>query len=163
MRDTSFTRDSDPTFPFPYNTMSSRHDYRRRDRSWERDDRDKGRDRDRDRDRDRYSRRRSSRSRSPRRSGMCYQSTLSYNRSTVLQIDVTMEETGMRTGETGIPGTHAAAMSEIGETHPGGMERRTGIGMRRTKGTERRVGMQSTRQRGLLSRVHGWIQSPGRQ
>ncbi|KAF8503634.1 hypothetical protein F5888DRAFT_1799932 [Russula emetica] len=33
--------------------MSSRHDYRRRDRSWERDDRDKGRDRERERDRDR--------------------------------------------------------------------------------------------------------------
>lgn len=140
--------------------MSSRHDYRRRDRSWERDDRDKGRDRDRDRDRDRYSRRRSSRSRSPRRSGMYYQSTLSYNLSTVLllQIDVTMEEIGMRTGETGIPGTHAAAMSEIDETHLGGMEKRTGIGMRGTRGMDRRVGMQSTTQRGLL-----WIQSPGRQ
>lgn len=62
----SFTRDLDHTM------SSSRHDYRRRDRSWEQDDRDKGRDRDRDRDRDRYSRRRSSRSRSPRRSGMYY-------------------------------------------------------------------------------------------
>jgi hypothetical protein len=84
----SSTRD----LTFPYYTMSSRHDYRRRDRSWERDDRDKGRDRDRDRDRDkdrdrdRYSRRKSSRSRSPRRSGtdsrrsgMSYQSTLYYD------------------------------------------------------------------------------------
>jgi hypothetical protein len=32
-----------------------------------------------------------------------------------------MEEIGMRIGETGIPGTHAAAMSEIDETHLGGM------------------------------------------
>ena len=143
--------------------MSSRHDYRRRDRSWERDDRDKGRDRDRDRDRDRYSRRRSSRSRSPRRPGMYYQSTLSYNRSTMVQIDVTTEETGMMRGETGIPGTHAAAMSEIDETGLGGMERRIGIGMRGTKGMERRAVMQSTIQRELLSGVHGWIQSPGMQ
>jgi hypothetical protein len=67
---------------------------------------------------------------------MYYQSTLSHNRSTVLQIDVTMEEIGMRTGETGIPGTHAAAMSEIDETHLGGMEKRTGIGMRGTRRTE---------------------------
>ncbi|OCH94956.1 hypothetical protein OBBRIDRAFT_816825 [Obba rivulosa] len=43
--------------------MSSRHDYRRRDRSWERDERD----RDRDRHRHRDGPRRSSRSRSPRR------------------------------------------------------------------------------------------------
>lgn len=94
---------------------------------------------------------------------MYYQSTLSYNLTTVLQIDVTMGETGMRTGETGIPGTHAAAMSEIDETHLGGMEKRTGIGMRGTRGMERRVGMQSTTQRGLPSGIHGWIQSPGRQ
>jgi hypothetical protein len=86
-----------------------------------------------------------------------------YNRSTVLQIDVTMEEIRMRTGETGIPGTHAAAMSEVDETYLVGMEKRTGIGMRGTRRTERRVGLQSTRQRGLLSGVHGWIQSPGRQ
>jgi hypothetical protein len=81
----------------------------------------------------------------------------------VLQIDVTMGEIGMRTGETGTPGTHAAAMSEIDETHLVGMEKRTEIDMRGTRGTERRVGLQSTRQRGLLSGVHGWIQSPGRQ
>jgi hypothetical protein len=74
-----------------------------------------------------------------------------------------MEEIGTRTGETGIPGTHAAAMNEIDETYLGGMEKRTGIGMRGTRGTERRVGLLSTRQRGLLSGVHGWIQSPGRQ
>jgi hypothetical protein len=96
---------------------------------------------------------------------MYYQSTLSYNLSTMLllQIDVTMEEIGMRTGEPGIPGTHAAAMSEIDGTHLGGMEKKTGIGMRGTRGMDRRVGMQSTTQRGLLSGVHGWIQSPGRQ
>jgi len=91
------------------------------------------------------------------------QFTLPYNRSTVLQIDVNMEEIGMRTGETRIHGTHAAAMSEIDETHIGEMEKRTGIGMKGTRGMERRVEMQSARQRGLLSGVHGWIQSPGRQ
>lgn len=51
----------------------------------------------------------------------------------MLQIDVTTEEIGMRTGETGIPETHAAAMSEIDETDLGGMEKRTGIGMRGTR------------------------------
>ena len=81
----------------------------------------------------------------------------------MLQIDVTMEETRLMTDETGIPGTHAAAMSEIDETHLGGMEKRTGIGMSGTRGMERRVGTQSTTQRGLLSGVHGWIQSPERQ
>jgi hypothetical protein len=81
----------------------------------------------------------------------------------MLQIDVTMEEIGMRIGETGIPGTHAAAMSGIDETHLGGMEKRTRIGMRGTRGMGRRVGMESTTQRGLLNGVHGWIQSPGRQ
>jgi len=74
-----------------------------------------------------------------------------------------MEEIGTRTGETGIPGTHAVVMSEIDGTHLGGTEKRTGIGMRGTREMERRVGLQSTRQRGLLSGAHGWIQSPGRQ
>lgn len=84
---------------------------------------------------------------------------------TVLQIDATTEETGTRTGETGIPGTHAAAMSEIDETHLGGMENGTGtgIGMRGKRGMERRVGVQSMTQSGLPSGVHGRIQSPGRQ
>ncbi|GBE81923.1 hypothetical protein BKA93DRAFT_514389 [Sparassis latifolia] len=52
--------------------MSSRHDYRRRDRSWERDDRDRYRERARDRDRGRYRDApvpRRSRSRSPPRRG----------------------------------------------------------------------------------------------
>jgi hypothetical protein len=61
-----------------------------------------------------------------------------------IEIDVTMEETRMKIDETGIPGTRAAAMSEIDETHLGGMEKRTGIGMRGTRGMGRRVGMEST-------------------
>ena len=144
--------------------MSSRNDYRRRDRSWERDDRDK--DRDRDRGRDRYSRRRSSRSRSPRRggadsrrSGMCYQYihlfTSTENGLTVIQIDVTTVEIGTMTDGTGTRGSPIAAMSESDEMQVGGTEKRTGIGMTGTRGKARRVVMRSVRQRGIVSRAHG--------
>jgi hypothetical protein len=89
-----------------------------------------------------------------------YQSTLSLATAYIeIQIDVTMEEIGTRTDETGIPGSPVGAMSESDETHLGGMERRTGIGMIRRRGKARRVGMQNPSQRGL----YGWIQSPGRQ
>ena len=148
--------------------MSSRqHDYRRRDRSWERDDRDKARDRDRDRDRDRgrYSRRRS-RSRSPRRTGTdsrrtgtYYQSIHSHNGLIVVQIDVTMEEIRM----TGIPGSPVGAMNESDETQLGRTEKKTGIDITRRRVKARRARMQSPSQGGLVSGAHGWILSPGRQ
>lgn len=154
--------------------MSSRHDHRRRDRSWERDDRDKGRDRDRDRDRDRgrYSRRRTSRSRSrsprragtdSRRPGKCYSFQfnsiqflqLSHTLTNMIQIDVTTEEIGMRTGETGIPGSPVGVMSETDEMElGGGTERRTGIGMTGRRGKARRTGMQSPSRRGSLNGVY---------
>jgi hypothetical protein len=151
--------------------MSSRHDHRRRDRSWERDDRDKGRDRDRDRGR--YSRRRShsrSRSRSPRRAGtdssrrpgMCHTSItpyfLSHKRAppkSRIQTDVTTEEIGTRTGETGIPGTPVGAMTESDGTQLGGTGTRTGIGRTGRRGKARRVRMQNPSPSALENGVHG--------
>ena len=150
--------------------MSSRHDHRRRDRSWERDDRDKGRDRDRDRGR--YSRRRShsrSRSRSPRRTGtdssrrpgMCPTSLYTFSHingrrpKSRIQTDVTTEEIGTRTGETGIPGTPVGAMTESDGTQLGGTETRTGIGRRGRRGKARRVRMQSPSPSALENGVHG--------
>jgi hypothetical protein len=74
-----------------------------------------------------------------------------------------MEEIGTRTGEKGIPGSPVGAMNESDETHLGGTERRTGIGMTGRRGKARRVGMQSPSRRELVSGVYGWILSPGRQ
>ena len=157
--------------------MSSRHDYRRRERSWERDDRDK--DRDRDRDRDRYSRRRSSRSRSrspprrggteSRRSGMRHQPIRPFIPRTkiviysffLMQTGVTMEGTGKTTGETRIRASPVAAMNETDGMPAGETERKTGAGMTGTGGKATRVGTQSvTMTRGAASGRYGWIPSP---
>ena len=74
-----------------------------------------------------------------------------------------MEEIGTRTGETGIPGTPAGAMSESDETHLGGTATKTGTGMTGRRGKARRAGMQTPSRIGLESGVDGWIPSPGRQ
>jgi hypothetical protein len=66
-----------------------------------------------------------------------------------------MEEIGMRTGETRIPGSPVGAMSESDETEVGGTERRIGIGMTGRRGKTRRAGMQSPSRRGSLNGVYG--------
>lgn len=72
-----------------------------------------------------------------------------------IQTDVTTEEIGTRTGETGIPGTPVGAMTESDGTQLGGTGTRTGIGRTGRRGKARRVRMQNPSPSALENGVHG--------
>ena len=84
----------------------------------------------------------------------------------LLQIDGTTDETGMRTGETGIRGTPVVAMTETetDESQVGEMERKkNAIDTTGTKGTAKRAEMVSVNYRRKARGTFGRILNPERQ
>ncbi len=81
----------------------------------------------------------------------------------LLQIDGTTDETGMRTGETGIRVTLVVAMTETDEIQVGEAEKKNAIDTTGAKGTVKGAEMVSVNHRRKTSGTFGRIPNPERR